>query len=119
MPGTIVVRNATRRAASGTIGTGSRAHSVARHRVTTLTRRNSSISAVAAIIAMVAAYSHRCMPGSGTSIEESSQAKNVLSNAKANSVMSTVSTGRRRASGRIRTRCGPSPGTSAGPASTL
>ena len=47
------------------------------------------------------------------------QAKNVLSKAKANSVIRTVVSGRRRASGRILTRCGPGPGVSAGPASTL
>jgi hypothetical protein len=119
LPGTIVVRNATRSVASGTIGVGSRAQSVARHSVTTFTSRNSSISAVAPIIPTVAAYNTGLSVRSGTAIEDSSQPKNVASNANANSVISSVVTGRRWASRRIRTRPPASSAVLAGPASTL
>ena len=115
----MVVRKATRSAASGTIGCGSRAQIVARHNVTTLTSRNNSISAVAPIMNTVAPKSIGCRPRSGSSIEESSQAKKVLSKANAKTVMSRVANGRRRASRRIRIRSPASSGRAAGPASTL
>ncbi len=59
LPGTYVVRNATRVPGSGVTGTGSRATSVAWAMETTLTSMNSSISAIDTSITVSAATSQR------------------------------------------------------------
>ncbi len=58
LPGTKVVRNATRVPVSATTGTGSRATIVACAMETTLTRRNSSMSPMQPSITASAASSH-------------------------------------------------------------
>ena len=63
--GTIVVRNATRCPAGGRTGTGSRASSVARHRVATFRKANQPMIPVVAVTTIEATFTSRSSPKRG------------------------------------------------------
>lgn len=118
LPGTIVVRKATRWPASGVMGTGSRAFSVASARVITLTICRTPMTAT--LPSSTTASTERQSPTySGWWEGSSSQTRKTSSKTKAPRTSSRARTrAQPRVTGRKRTR--PSAGgSSSGPASSL
>ena len=106
VPGTMVVRKATRRSGSGCTGTGSRARSVARQSVATFRNANQPMTPVVTVITIDASRTTGPLSVDGQWLGSISQMRKPPTNRSAASTSRKLRIGRERSSRRNCTRKG-------------